>query len=433
MILSALAFWSCMTYQPTPPVLYTEELPFAAVTELSLDERIAVEDAWKNIREGRAKKAERIISKLGSQNPFYYVGLGYVAYILGYPQRAEEYFKTSLSEFPEMVLPHFGLAQIYQETGQEDLAFSEYREILKESPEHPWAKPRLEEIRFRKTEGLLSDARDLQSAGSKEESKQTYLKALYYSPDSTEAHLALAQLYKDEGNLQSALVHLQAAQTQIPQNIDIKKEHADALFQAGELKKSLSLYEELSQKEPNNKEVQKRLETIKNRLGIFELPSQYNSIPNSEAISKEEVAALVSVKFKNIIDEPTGKPPIIIDISTSWASAFILQMASLGILDVYPNHTFQPKKVITRADMAEILFRLTEHLKRKGYSFIQQIPPEKIQISDVSAGNYYYRPILLMISYDIMDLTGAREFLPDKAVSGPEAGRLAELILALIK
>jgi Tfp pilus assembly protein PilF len=403
------------------------------VAELSLDERILVEDAWRHIQEGRAKKAEKSINKLGSQNSFYYVGLGFVSLLLEYPQRAEQYFKASLSEFPEMMLAHVGLAQIYQDSVREELAFVEYREILKTNPDDSWAKSRFEDIRTRKTEELQREANSYLTAGDLVKSKEAYLKALYYTPDATEAHVALAKIYKREGDLEKALVHFKAAAASIPENSDIQMEYADTLFQAGDLKKSLVLYEELSEKDPDNSEIQQRLETIKNRLGIFKLPSQYDSIPFSDAVSKEEIAALLSVKFKNIIDEPKGKPPIIIDISTSWASQFILHTASLGILDVYPNHTFQPKKVITRAEMAEVLFRLVEHLKRKGHHFIQQIPPDRIQIADVSPGNYYYRPILLIVSYDIMDLSRDRHFNPDQALSGQEAIRLVELILALIQ
>lgn len=428
-----LIIWSCATYQPPPPTLYMGELPPAAVAELSLDDRILLEDAWRYIQEGRVKKAEKSLNKLGSQNPFYYVGLGYVSLILDYPQRAAQYFKASLAEFPEIVQARIGLAQIYQDEGREDLAFIEYREILKVNPEHPWAKPQFEEIRTRKTEELQREADNYLRTGDTEKGRETYLKALYYSPDSTETHLALAKIYKQEGDLKKALVHYEAAATNIPQNRNIQEEYADTLFQAGELKNSLVIYEELLAKDPGNNEIQERLETIKNRLGIFKLPSQYDSIPFSEAVSKEEIAALLSVKFKDIIDKPAGKPPIIIDISTSWASQFILHTASLGILDVYPNHTFQPKKVITRAEMAEILFRLVERLKRKGHSFVQQIPPDRIQIADVSPGNYYYRPILLIISYDIMDLTRDRTFNPNQAVSGQEAIKLVELILALIQ
>lgn len=432
-ILLSLLYWSCATYQPPPPNLYTGELPQPMVTDLSLDERILVEDAWQSIRIGNTKNAQKIIERLGSGNSFYYVGMGYVAYLLGESQTAEEYFKASLSYYPGVELAHFGLAHVYQDSNKVDNAFSEYREILKNDPNNPWAKPRFQEIKDRKTGEALTEAKALLSAGDAENSKESFLRALYYTPNSTEAHLALGKIYRDEGNFQNALLHLKAASTEEAENTDIRKLYADTFFQAGELKNSLGIYEELLEQDPGDQEIRDRLETIKNRLGIFELPSQYNAIQSAESVTKEDVAALLSVKFKDILDEQSGKPPIIIDISTSWASRFILHTTSLGILDVYPNHTFQPKKVLTRAEMAEILFRLIEHLKRKGYNFIQQIPPNRIQISDVSPSNYYYRPIILLVAYDIIPLARDRAYHPDQAVSGREATRLMDLILALIK
>ncbi len=413
--------------------MYTGELPQSIVTDLSLDERILVEDAWKSIRVGNTKNALKILEKLGSSNSFYYTGMGYVAYLMGEFQTAEQYFQASLSYFPDVELAHFGLAQLYNDFKNTDSAFSSYREILNKDPDNPWAKPRYDEIKERKTEEALTQARAFMSAGDTTNSKESFLRALYYTPDSTEAHLALGQLYRDEENFQNALLHLKAASAEDSTNTDIRKVYADTLFQAGELKNSLGIYEDLLQQNPGDQEIRDRLETIKNRLGIFELPSQYNAIPSTESVTKEDVAALLSVKFKGIIEDQRGKPPIIIDISTSWASRFILHTASLGILDVYPNHTFQPKKVITRAEMAEVLFRLIEHLRKKGHSFIQQIPPNRIQISDVSPSNYYYRPIILLVSYDIMTLSRDRAFHPDQAVSGRETIRLLDLILALIK
>jgi hypothetical protein len=167
-------------------------------------------------------------------------------------------------------------------------------------------------------------------------------------------------------------------------------------------------------------------------LGIFELPSQYDSIPISEAVTKEEMAALIGVKFKGILPSPPDTPPIIIDISTSWASKFILSTASLGILDIYPNHTFQPQKNISRAEMAEILNRLLNKLKEKGHRFIQQIPPEAIELSDISPDNFYFRPIVMMISYNIMSLAMEKKFNPGQTISGQETIRMLDIILALV-
>ena len=185
--------------------------------------------------------------------------------------------------------------------------------------------------------------------------------------------------------------------------------------------------------DPENKEFMDRIKSLHNKLGIFELPSQYDSIASSETITHEEIAALLGVKFKGIVEEITAKPPIIIDIATSWASKFILQMTFLGILDIYPNHTFQPKKIVIRAEMADILLRLIRYLEKKEYRFIHQIPPERIQISDISKQNYYYQPIIQSVSYGIMDLYPDRTFKPDIPISGQEFIRALDIILALIK
>jgi len=432
-LLFTLLFCSCATYQPPPPSLYIDNLPQSIVSELSLDERILVEDAWKNLKQGKGDKAKKIFSRLDVKSPFYYAGLGYTYFILNEFQVAEEFFKAALKYHPDMALVHLGLAQIYQKEGLGDLAFAEFREVLKKEPEHTWVRPKYETLKNIKTQESLNDGKAFLSEEDTERSKASFLKALYYSPDSTEAHLALADIYKNENRPQNALVHLKAAISNDPQNKEILKNYAETLFQAEENKKSLEIYEKLQKLEPDNQKIRERLGTLKNRLGIFELPSQYNAIPSSESISKEEISALLGVKFKDILDEPSGKPLIIIDIATSWASKFILKMTSLGILDVYPNHNFRPKKIITRAEMAETLIRLIDHLKNKGYRFIQQIPPEKIQIIDVSPDNFYYQPIIFIISYDIMSLTMDKTFKPDFPVSGQEAIRLFDIILALIK
>lgn len=425
--------WSCATYQPPPPSLFIGNLPQAIVAELSLDERILTEEAWENLRQGRGDKAQKLISKLGTESPFYYAGMGYASLLLTRFSDSENYFKNALQNYPDMTLAHIGLAQVYQKTGKDDLAFIEFREILKQEENNTWAQQSYEVLKERKTAESLEEAKAYLTHQNLEKSKEAFLRALYYSPQSTAAHLSLAEIFKKEDNLKNALVHLKAASTVEPDNKSILNVYAETLYQAEDYPRSLEVYERLLDLEPENDNIQTRVKTLKNRLGIFELPSQFDAIPTSEAITREEIAALIEVKFKDILDEPKTQPPIIIDISTSWASKYILKAASLGFLDVYANHTFQPKKIVTRAEMADILYKLINYLKRKNYVFISQIPPEKIQISDVSSDNYYYQPILRIISYTIMNLSANRTFNPDLPVSGQEAIRLLDIILILIK
>ena len=203
-IVLACLYWSCAGPQTISPTLYVENLPQTIIAELSLDERVLTEEAWSDLKDGEGERAKKKFMKLGTESPLYYAGLGYALYLLDDTNSAEDFFRASLQFYPDLVLIHVGLAQIYEDTGREDSAFSEYRSILKIEPEHSWAKPRYESIKNSKTEEALREGRQLYNAEQLERSKSSYLKALFYSPSSTEAHFALARIYGETGRYKKA-------------------------------------------------------------------------------------------------------------------------------------------------------------------------------------------------------------------------------------
>ena len=424
---------ACVTVTPPPPSLYMEGPPPAFSAELSLDDRIAVEDAWKLLRAGKAAKAEKIILKLGAQNPFYYAGLGYASLLLNNLSAAEENFRRSAGDFPGLSLAHLGLGQVYQMTGRMEQAYTEYLEVLKRDPENAWVQKEVEAIRLQKTEELMSEAKSFASLGDSEKTKEAYLKALEYSPKLQEAHLALARIYIKEKSYQSALLHLRTANSNEPKNRTVLQDYADALFQAGQLSRSLDAYIQLLEVDPQNQTAKSRSESIKGRLGVVDLPSQFNSIASLNSVTREDVAALIGVKFKDIMDVAAPSPPVIVDITTSWASRYIVRIAAFNIMEVYSNHTFQPNKAITRGEMAEILVRLVAFLKKRGYRIIEQIPSDRIKVADVPQEHFYFQPILQVISYQIMELAPDRTFKPELSVSGQDAIRAFDILLGLIQ
>ncbi|HEX2695067.1 MAG TPA: tetratricopeptide repeat protein, partial [Acidobacteriota bacterium] len=348
-------------------------------------------------------------------------------------QAAEQGFKEALGRDPGLVLAHVGLAQVALARGDEDQAYSQYREILKREPDHGWAKPRFEALREKRTEEFTAEARRAIAAGDPEAGKRAYLKALFYSPESVEANLDLARIYRKEKNTQSAALHYRAASAAAPNDRTILKEYAETLSEAEQDGRSLDVYELLAQADPKDKAVRDRIESLKNSLGIYEIPSLYNDIPASDAISREELAALVAVKLKGVRDGGEAPPTILVDIATSWASRFILKVTALGVMESYENHTFQPRKIINRAELAETLVRLVNFLKNKGYKFAPQMPPDRVQISDVPPDNYFRAPIVQIVAYQIMDLGPQRTFRPDAVVGGREAIGALDVILGLMK
>jgi len=257
--------------------------------------------------------------------------------------------------------------------------------------------------------------------------------AFHYSPESVETHLALAGLYKSQNNISSALVHLKAAAAGAPDNIEALKMYAAALAEAKQYDRSLDIYQRVLELDSGNEEARKQVEVLKDKLGIVELPSRYNEIPFAAAVTREDIAALLAVKLKDVLEASSAQPPIIIDISSSWASKFVLQVTSLRLLEVYSNHAFQPKRTVTRGELAETLLRVIRYLEGKGHRFIYQIPPNKIQVQDVTPDHFYYQPISQILAYQVMELYPDKTFRPDLPVPGQEAVKTIDILLALAR
>jgi tetratricopeptide (TPR) repeat protein len=432
-ILSIILGACVVTYAPLPPNLYIENLPQSMTTSLSLDERIQLEEAWELLREGWIDKAEKAFLRLGPESPFYSTGLGYIAMARENFPAAEQNLVQALNDHPHFLLARLGLAQVFQKTGEQEKAFSELREVLNTNPENSWARKEYEQIKASMTDQAIEEARQAQGAGEAERAKQAYLRALQYSPESAKVHLALADIYKKENKISSVLVHLSAAAASDPENIKILADLAQTLAEAKEYERSLEVYEKILEIDQGNRSAKEQVESLKNKLGIYELPSRYNEIPLTETVTREDVAALLAVKLGDLLGEPGSQPPIMVDISASWAAKFILKVASLRLLEVYANHTFQPRKNLSRGDLAETLFRTVRYLEQNGHRFIRQIPPGQIQIADVPTDQYNYQPISQILSYQIMELYPDRTFRPNLTVPGQEAVRAIDILLALVR
>lgn len=424
---------ACVTVAPLPPSLYIESPTASFTSALPLDVRIAVEKAWGYLKQGRPDKAEKAILRMGETSPFFYAGLGYVSLLQNDFQSAEGYLQKAAQDFPDLTAAHLGLGQLYRKTGQDELAYSAFLEVLKRDPGNAFARREADNIASLVTDTYLAAGRSAAATGEVEKAKEAFLKALHYAPKREEAHLSLARLFRKENNLQSALFHLRTANANDPKSPAVLLELAQTLEQAKQFGPSMDSYERLLALDPQNEAARQRLAALKTKLGVIELPSQYAEIPSREAVTKEDVAAVIGVKFRDVVDDNPPKPPILVDITTSWASKYIVKVAALDIMEVYSNHTFEPKKPVTRGEFADIVVRLINLLRKRGTSVIVQIPPERIQISDVPPEHRYARVIVQAVSTQVMSLEADRTFRPDQPVSGPEAIRLFDLLLSLIR
>jgi Tfp pilus assembly protein PilF len=428
-----LGAWSCATVPTSAPAYFVEALPSDAATALRLDDRIAANDAWNALEAGRPEAARRSLLKMEASSPVREAGLAYADLLAGDLAAAEARFKVSLEAYPDMIPSRVGLAQIYEARREREKTFNEYREILKRDPAHRWAAPRFASLRDELVKGSMAAAREALASGNRETARRRFLEALFYAPDRADAHLELARLYRQEKNASAALLHFKSAMEERMEDEGLLREYADLLAEAGDLGQSLEILERLAAAEPKDEAVGKRVEELKAKLGVYELPSQYAGIPATETVTREELAALIGVKFGDFFDGGGRRSEILVDIATSWAQRFIVQVASLEIMRVAENHTFQPRRIINRAELADAAVRLIGVLQARGTKFVPLVEARRIQISDVSEDNFYYPAIARAVAYQVISLTPERRFEPERTVPGEEAVRVLDIIRDLAR
>jgi len=432
--LALVAAWSCATVPPAaPPAFYVEDMPNEQASKLKLDDRIAAEDAWDALRTGRPEIARKSLLKLGTANPIREAGLAYADLLSGNLPEAEARFQSSVAGTPGMIPSRVGLAQIYESRRDRDKTFNEYREILKLTPGHRWAKPRFEALRDDLVRESTAAARTALAAGNRETAKREFLKVLFYAPETASAHLELARLYRQDKDNEQALLHFRAAMSAGTADKAVLREYAEFLAETGELGLSLEILEKLAEAQPKDTATAKRVEELRSKLGVYEIPSQYDAIPALDIMTREDLAALIGVKFESSLDAPPTRTEILVDISLSWAQRYIVKVASLEIMNAYDNHTFQPRRIINRAALAEAAVRLIGVLEKRGARFVPLVETRRIVVADVPPDNLYYDAVTKALGYQIMTVTPERRFEPERTVSGEEAIRVLDLILGLSK
>ncbi len=424
---------SCVTVRQVTPTFYLDDLPQEMIIQLTLDERIAVEDAWILLKMGKTKKAGKIFAKMDINKPVTWLGFAYTSLLQGDYSSSEKWFKKVLENYPDLAIIHYGLGEVYRHKGRDEAALAEYKKVLEQNPNHEWAKFYYQTIKKNKTEQLLKEADYYWQQNQFEKAVELFTKVLYYSPELVEPHLKLAHYYKNLRDYEKAAKHFETAHSLQPENLNIKEELAEALILTKKYKEAYDLYKELVKIDPENPKYTKRLSYIQKELLFIELPRQFYEISTKDVVNRADLAALIAVNFSNIFGKVKSSPPIIVDIATHWAAHYIIEVTALGLMDVYPNHTFQPEKAMTRGEIAIILCNLIDFLQEKGYKLYRQFSPEQIRLSDVAPDHFIYQPIVEVLSYQLMDLYPGFEFKPFLEVTGEEAANIIETLARLIK
>jgi tetratricopeptide (TPR) repeat protein len=417
------------------------------------------EQGWRSLQAGDLRAAEREFAIVLKQTPAFFpaeAALGYVALARRETRAAVGRFDRALTAAPAYVPALVGKGEALLAAGREEDALASFELALAavDSPapapadasREPDAGPllddlrtRVEALRLKIIEQQIAAARKDAEAGRLDAAREGYRDVLAVSPDSAFLYRELADVEQRLGRLDDALNTARRATELDPGDARAFAALGDIQEARAEFQAAARSYDQAAAIEPAA-DYAARADRARERAELAKLPVAYHAIPSSPAITRGELAALLGVRLDELLARSRRRSAVVItDMRGYWASTWILAVARAGVMEVYPNHTFQPGAAVRRSELAEVVSRALEAIVgAPGSSSAARDPRIKDwrearpRFVDLAPGHPAYGAAALAVSSGAMAVEG-QAFQLTRPVSGGEAVAAVERLVAIWK
>jgi hypothetical protein len=164
------------------------------------------------------------------------------------------------------------------------------------------------------------------------------------------------------------------------------------------------------------------------------MPEEYRHIDQSAAITRAQLAALLAVRMKPWLRPARGSAGlVVVDTRGNWAAQWILEVVRAGVMDTFPNHTFQPSSTVRRGDLAQAVTRTLAIVGQQKPKLVAQWRDAHPAIPDVSPSNLSYQAVAMAVSSGVMGTLDNGSFQLTRPVTGSEALDTVSKLEALAK
>lgn len=430
---------ACAARVPPTPVVGTPRYPnfifpdvpdaYAASPGAASHQR-----AWLFLQAGDLQEARRgFTATLQAQRDFFPadVGLAYVALADQRVEEALDRFGRAVVARPAYVPALVGQGEALLVAGRDAAAIESFEAALAVDPTLTAVQRRVEVLRFRGLQAFVDAARRAAGSGAIDEARRHYARALRASPESGFLHRELAALERDAGSLTTARTHAREATTLDPGD-------GTAFALVGEIEEALGAYdaavdayERAADLDPSTN-LDATLERVRGLAEFARLPAEYRAITASPAISRGGLAALIGVRLRGLLEDAAGgAAALVTDARDHWAAPWILAVASADVMEVYPNHTFQPDATVRRGEVARAVAALLDVIGRRNPAAAQQWTGTLVSFTDLSSNHLLYPAASRSVAAGILSSLPGDRFGLSQTVSGADAVVAIERVEAL--
>lgn len=417
---------------PLPPTLKYQDFVYPTAIPAAAPPALAVDRGWRYLQNDDLKNAGREFSAVLKRTPDFapaHAGEGYVALAQQDYMHALDRFELALRGAPAYAPALVGKGLALLSMMRDTEARAAFEAALRADPSLTGLGARIDVLKFRELQALIASAREAMNAGRLDEARDAYQKAIAATPDS-------AVLYREFGMVERRRGDADAALTQFNKAVALDPADAIALAQAGELLEARGDFQGAETAYRNAATADpfagydKKAEAVAAKARDARLPAEFRAIATSPRMTRGDLAALIGVRFEDVLGRAPRTPAVITDTAGHWAAAWIAQVVATGVMPEFDNHTFQPRGALRRVDLAEAVSALLQILARTHPALQAQLAG-KPSIADMSPSHLNYPAVAAAVSAGVLPLADGNRFDIERAVPGEEAVAALDRLRAL--
>lgn len=382
------------------------------------------EIGWQWLQSGELRNAERSFSTVLKTTPPFYpseAGLGFVALAKKDYKEAASHFNRALSADTAYAPALAGRGEALLALGQRDQALASFEAAVAADPKLTDLRGRIGVLRFRGMQDDVDGARRAAEAGRLTEAQAIYERSLAASPDSPFLYRELATIERRVGNLEAALRHAERA-------VELSPAEPRNFVTLGEIYEAQGAYANAADAfgraaalEPGEA-LDRRIDELREKAAFATMPEEYRSIEAAPAVTRAQLAALFGVRLDDLLKRARRSNPVVMtDTRGNWAGPWIQAVSRAGIMDPYPNHTFQPGALVRRSDLALASSRALSLIAAERPRQAAAWREARVRFSDLPPGHLSYPAASVAVQSGVMAAGAEGAFQLSRPVTGAEA------------
>jgi tetratricopeptide (TPR) repeat protein len=392
--------------------------------------------AWNLLQAGDTKAADRQFAAILKQAPAFYpaeTGLGYSALARKDTQSASSHFDRALGAAPAYAPALAGRGEALLAAGRPDAALESFEAALAADPTLAAVRSRVDVLKFRGAQQTIESARKAAEGGKLDEARRRYAAAIAASPESGFLYRELAAVDQKAGDRAAALQHAQQAVALDAADTRALLLIAEIYEANGQWKEAADAYAAVNAVEPAAATAAKADE-MREKAAYDALPPEFRAIDESPTVTRAQLAALLGVRMEDILRRARGTgTAVITDLRGSWAAPWILAVTRAGVMEPFPNHTFQPGGIVRRLDLAAAVSRMLTLIGAEKPKLAARWRDPRPHFTDLSPGHPSYPAAARSVSAGILEPLDGGTFQLTRPVTGAEAVDAVAKLAALAR